>query len=71
MSGWRPNTSKLGGLPYYTFESRKPIPIGTMFKNGVECCVGCYAFQDVVQIVVEQQQRKLFFNTGTDLPDNS
>jgi hypothetical protein len=32
MSGWRPKTSKLGGLPNYTFESRRPIPIGTMFK---------------------------------------
>ncbi len=31
MSGWRPKTSKLGGLPNYTFEPRKQIPLGTMF----------------------------------------
>ncbi len=31
MSGWRPMTTKLGGLPNYTFEPRKPIPLGTMF----------------------------------------
>jgi hypothetical protein len=29
MSGWRPKTSKLGGLPNITFEPRKPIPLGT------------------------------------------
>lgn len=70
MSGWRPKTSKLGGLPNYTFESRKPIDLGTMFKNGAEGLTGMYVFQDVVQMV-EQQQRKEFFNADTHLPDNS
>ena len=31
MSGWRPKTSKLGGLPNYTLEPRKPVTLGTMF----------------------------------------
>jgi hypothetical protein len=31
MSGWRPNTSKLSGLPNYTWEPRKSIPLGTIF----------------------------------------
>ena len=28
MSAWRPKTSKYGGLPNYTFEPRKPVPLG-------------------------------------------
>ena len=48
MSGWRPNTSKLGCLPKYTFEPKKPVPMGTMFRNAVECKSGCLVFQDVV-----------------------
>jgi hypothetical protein len=31
MSGWRPKTTNLGGLPNYTYEPRKPVPLGTMF----------------------------------------
>ena len=48
ISAWRPKTSKLGGLPNTSFEPRKPVPLGTMFKNGVECISGIFAFQDVV-----------------------
>jgi hypothetical protein len=70
MSGWRPKTTMLGGLPNYTYESRKPMPISTMFKNGIEGLVEIYVFQHVVQIV-EQQQRKLYFNADTHLPDGS
>jgi hypothetical protein len=40
MSGWRPKTSKLGGLPNYTYEPRKPVTLGAMFRNGVECILG-------------------------------
>ena len=60
MSGWRPKTSKLGGLPNYTFEARKPVPLGTMFRNSVECVSGCLAFQDVVQLPEVQSQKKTF-----------
>ena len=50
MSGWRPKTSKLGGLLNYTYEPRKPIPLGAMFRNAAECITGCLVFQDVVQL---------------------
>ena len=54
MSGWRPKTTKLGGLPNYTFEPRKPVPLGTMFRNGVECISGVLVVQDVVQLLEHQ-----------------
>ncbi|CAB9530025.1 hypothetical protein SEMRO_2714_G335340.1 [Seminavis robusta] len=41
MSGWRPKTSKTGGLPNISFEPRKPVPLGTMLRNAVECMTGC------------------------------
>ena len=67
MSGWRPKTSRLGGLPNITFEPRKPIPIGTMFKNGVECISGMIVFQDIVQ-APDVQAKKKFFDDETHLP---
>jgi hypothetical protein len=70
MSGWRPKTSKLGGLPNYTFEPRKPIPLGTMFRNGAECITGILAFQDPVQLP-EQQAKKKFHGEPLSLPDGS
>jgi hypothetical protein len=70
MSGWRPKTSKLGGLPNYTFEPRKPIPLGTMFRNGVECMVGCLVHQDIVQLP-EQQHQKKFHGETSFLPGRS
>lgn len=70
MSGWRPKTTRTGGLPNVTFEPRKPVPLGTMLKNGVECLTGCLVYQDVVQLK-EQQQRKDFFNADSHLPDDS
>ena len=36
MSGWRPKTSKTGGLPHISHEPRKPVPLGTMIRNAVE-----------------------------------
>jgi hypothetical protein len=70
MSGWRPKTSKLGGLPNYTYEPRKPIPLGTMFRNGVECLVGCLVHQDVVQLP-EHQQNKKYHGEISNLPGRS
>ncbi len=70
MSGWRPKTSKLGGLPNYTFEPRKPVPLGTMFRNSVECLSGVIVFQDVVQLS-EVQSKKKYFNNESSLPNNS
>ena len=70
MSGWRPKTSKLGGLPNYTFEPRKPVPLGTMFRNGVECRSGCIVFQDIVQNP-EHQHTKKYQDEPSSLPDGS
>jgi hypothetical protein len=67
MSGWRPKTSKLGGLPNYTFEPRKPIPLGTMFRNGVECISGILVFQDVV-MNPDMQNRKDYHGLPSSLP---
>ena len=67
MSGWRPKTSKLGGLPNISFEPRKPVPLGTMFKNGVECISGVFAYQDVV-MGAEVQQRKSYFGDNSIVP---
>lgn len=36
MSGWQPRTTKTGGLPNISFIMRKPVPLGTEFKN--VCC---------------------------------
>ena len=69
MAGWRPKTSKLGGLPNYTFEPRKPVPLGTMFRNGVECISGALMFQDVVQNP-EMQAIKKFQDEPSSLPGN-
>ncbi len=70
MSGWRPKTTKLGGLPNYTFEPRKPVPLGTMFRNGVECITGVLVVQDVVQNP-EKQSLKTYHGDVSALPDNS
>ena len=70
MSGWCPKTSKLGGLPNYTFEPRKPVPLGTMFKNGAECKSGLIVFQDVV-MDPEVQHTKEFSDCKSHLPDGS
>ena len=70
MSGWRPKTSKLGGLPNYTFEPRKPVPLGTMFRNGAECTTGCIVFQDVV-MNPEYQYTKKYQDEISNMPDKS
>jgi hypothetical protein len=67
MSGWRPKTSKLGGLPNISYEPRKPVPLGTMFWNGADCMSGVLVFQDVVQSP-EVQSRKSYFNEQSHLP---
>ena len=70
MSGWSPKTSKLGGLTNYTFEPRKPVTLGTMFRNGVECRTGCIVFLDVVMNPEFQHTKKYQDETSimTDKP---
>ena len=70
MSGWCPKTSKLGGLPNYTYEPRKPVPLGTMFRNGVEAVTGIIMHQDIVQLP-ELQARKKYHGEPSHMPDNS
>ena len=68
MSGWRPKTSKLGGAPNLTYEPRKPVSLGTMFRNGVECISGIIVNQDVVQ-PPEVQARKKYQDEPSALPN--
>jgi hypothetical protein len=70
MSGWRPKSMKLGGFPNITYEPRKPKPLGTMFKNGVECISGVLVAQDVIQLL-EQQSTKSYNGLTSSLPDKS
>jgi hypothetical protein len=68
MSGWRPKTSNYGGLPNYTMEPRKPAPLGTMFRNGVDATNGILAYQDVVQFS-EIQKQKEYHGEKSHLPN--
>ena len=67
MSQWRPKTTKCGGLPNVAHEPRKPVPLGTQFKNAVECLSGCFSHQDVVQGVERQRRKKHCFVDGARL----
>jgi hypothetical protein len=58
MSALRPKTSATGGLPNVTYELRKPKPLGTMFKNGVEGTTGILVTQDVVEGSASQREKK-------------
>jgi hypothetical protein len=70
MSGWRPKTTKYGGLTNYTYGPRKPVPLGTMFCNGAECISGLLVIQDVVQNP-EMQSQKAYHGEKSSLPDKS
>ena len=69
MSGWRPKTSKTGGLPKISFEPRKPVPLGTMFRNGVECISGIIVNQDI-SAGPEAQSYKYYSDLKSCLPGN-
>ena len=58
MSGWRPKTSKFGGLPNISFEPRTPVSLGIMLRNAVEGFSGILTFQDIVQDVYDQHIKK-------------
>jgi hypothetical protein len=73
MYGWRPKSTKTGGLPKLSWEPRKPVPPGTMFRNGAECTSGILAFQDIMQDaevmkVKEYFGGKLSMPNGMDIP---
>eukprot|EP00957_Ditylum_brightwellii_P150602 11467196-Ditylum_brightwellii.AAC.1 len=44
MSTWQPKTSQLGGLHNITFEKCKPIELGSMLKNSLECTSGVFKY---------------------------
>ena len=58
MSGWRPKTSKRGGLPHISHEPRKPVPLGTMIRNAVECTTGIFVHHDIVDSSTNQWKKK-------------
>ncbi|KAL7525905.1 hypothetical protein ACHAXR_002386, partial [Thalassiosira sp. AJA248-18] len=58
MSGFRPKTSKTGGLPNLTHEPRKPVDLGTMLKDGAEGKTGIFAYHDIVQDLNNQRRKK-------------
>jgi hypothetical protein len=71
MSGWHSKTTKLGGLPNYTFEPRKPVPLGNMFRNGMECISGILVVQDVVRNPEQQLLKSYFWRTISTLPNGA
>jgi Transposase IS4 len=69
MFAWVPNTSKLGGLPNYTLEPRKPKPLGTMLKDTAECKTGILLFTDPV-MAPSVQDKKPFSQSKSQSPMN-
>jgi hypothetical protein len=66
MSGWHPKTSKLGGLPNFTFQPRKHVPLVTMFRTGDEWQTGSMTFQDIAHNA-EVQKEKSFYGEDSSL----
>ena len=68
MVGWVPKESKLGGLPNCTCEKRKPVPLGTMLKDGAESCTGILVHTDPL-MCPSAQSVKMFANKTSFAPD--
>ena len=60
MSGWRRKTSKRGGFPHisHDHEPCKPVPLGTMTQNAVECTTGIFVHHDIVDSSTNQWKKK-------------
>lgn len=58
MSGWSPKTSKRRGLPHISHEPRKPVLLGTMIRNAVECATGIFVHHDIVDSSTNQWKKK-------------
>ena len=54
-----------GGLPNITYQPRKPKPLGTLFKNGVEAMTGIVVNQDVVEGLVVQWEKKYVLQSSS------
>jgi len=70
MVGWVPKTSKLGGLPNYVCEPRKPVPLGTMLKDAAESSTGIMVHADPTMTPSVQDQKAFGFR-HTQSPDRS
>eukprot|EP00957_Ditylum_brightwellii_P194272 14795720-Ditylum_brightwellii.AAC.1 len=71
MVEWRPKTSKLDGLPNITYEAHKPVELGSMFKNEMECVSEIFKYQDIVQAPEVQQRKKYFCDTSVVSTDGT
>jgi hypothetical protein len=58
MSGWRLKTSNPGGLPHISHEPCKPVPLGTIIRNVVECTTGIFVHRDIVDSSTNQWKKK-------------
>ena len=58
MSGWRQKTLKTCGLPHISYVVRKPVPLGTMLRNSVECTTGIFVHHDIVESSTDQWKIK-------------
>ena len=65
-----PKTSKLGGLPNYTFEPRKPKPLGTMVKGTAKEIAQLAVYGDP-SMTPSVQDRKPFSQSKSLLPEDA
>ena len=70
MAGWRPKTSKRGGLPHISNEPRKPVSLGTLIRNAAEAYTGVIIFQDV-HMQSELQFQKKYAQDTSHMPDRA
>jgi hypothetical protein len=49
-----------GGIPKLTLEPIKPVPLGTMFWNGVEASTVILVYQSVVQHAEVMKQLEFY-----------
>ena len=54
MSGWRPKTSKRGGILHIW----KPVPLAMMIENAVDCTMGIFLYQDIVDMSTKHWKKK-------------
>jgi len=65
---WCPKTTKLGGLPNYSYEPRKPKGLGTMLKDIAEAVIGVLLYTDP-SMAPSVQDKKKFSNRLSQSPD--
>ena len=70
MIGWRPKTTKTGGLPNITFEPRKPKNLGTMLRDGAESVTGILLYHQIVKDP-DLMHNLTYFDAVSSLPDKA